>query len=167
MLLKLNSCHLWYLMGFDLVRCWATPAWCSAEWEPRFSHVKRTPHLQRCDPKPDHFKLCSFLNLFVPLPSKQHSVPVSITFLPVISPVRFASSHLIFKFNNLPIRGSAWYGLDLTYFIISPKLGLLAVNVNYIKGSCSYIMHNFLSCLIRRGSCFYHTFRKHACTKSI
>ena len=128
------------LMGFDLARCWVTPAQCWAERELRFSHVRgeRTPHLQRCDPKPNHFKLCSFPILFVPSPSKQYCILVSITFLPVISPVYFMSSHLIFKFNNAPITVSAWHDLDLTYFVISPKLGLLAMSVNYIKGSCSY-----------------------------
>lgn len=123
------------LMGFDLARCWAAPARCSAEWEPRFPHVERTRHLQRCDPKPDHFKFCSFLILFVSSPSKQYCILVSIAFLPVISPVYFMSGHLIFKFNNSPITVSAWYDLDVTYFIISPKLGLLAMSVNYIKGS--------------------------------
>lgn len=81
---------------------------------------------------------CSFLISFVPPHSKQLSVPVSSTFLPVTSPVYFMSSHLIFKFNNSPITVSAWYDLDLTYFIISAKLRLLAMSVNYIKDSFSY-----------------------------
>lgn len=80
----------------------------------------------------------SFLIPLVPSLSKQFSIPVSITFLPVTSPVYFMSSHLIFKLNNSPVTVSAWYDLGLTYFIISPKLGLLAMSVNYIKDSCSY-----------------------------
>lgn len=123
------------LMGFDPARCWVTP--CGAP-QSRRPGLERTPHLQRRDPKPNCFTLCSFLILFVPSPSKQYRVLVSITFLPVISPVYFLSSYLIFELTNSPITVSAWHDLDFTYFIIALKLGLLAMSVNFIKGNCSY-----------------------------
>lgn len=123
------------LMGFDPARCWVTP---HSAPQSRRPDLERTPHSQRCDPKPDRFTLCSFLILFVPSSSKQYRILVSITFLPVISPVYFLSSCLIFELTNSPITVSAWHDLDFTYFIIALKLGLLAMSVNCIKGNCSY-----------------------------
>lgn len=125
------------LMEFGLVRCWVTLAQCSAEWQLRFPPVERSLCIQRCDLKQNNLKLCFFLIFFIASYSKQYCVLFSITFHLVISPVYFMSSHLIFEFDNLPIRMSACYDFNLTYFIISPKLGLLAVIGIYIKGSYS------------------------------
>lgn len=124
------------LMEFGLMRCWVILAQCSAGWELRFPPVERTLHIQRCDLKPNNFKLCFFLIFFIASRSKQYCVLFS--FHLVVSPVYFLSSHLILEFNNLPITMSTWYDFNLTYFIISPKLGLPALTGIYIKGSYSY-----------------------------